>query len=817
MKRTSRSHALLALFALAFLFGCSEDKAALRVVVITDYVPGPQFDVVETEVFPFAVTGSGRGQSVGGNVIASAIAEARFGMPYAFGQTVAEFAALPASDLVVNVRLRSSDTGEIVGQRQTRTTLSDDYVLRVYIETACANVVCPAQGGSAENTECQAGRCVEPRCSPQDERGREFCQQVRFCNRETDCPAVNSCAIRSCIEGICVATATLPPICSADEWCDPSRGCLSGTGVIDDESQCGRLCFADETPCVIGFWNCEDGRLSCEELYRRPVGTECDVARVCSETGECVECLDGTNCRVGCKLGTVSCDPITGAPTCNLFVPDQNAPLDSACANDTAVCFSHTTCPGLGMCTATGLCEMSDIPEIVVGFPDAVDATQTRLFTDESGRTDRFSVRLAGVVGVDGANPDGRVVVTLSAQDEAGAPDSTEISLSSTTLEFTRANSGTEQIVTVTGLSDALNDGDVDFRVRLAVTTSSDARYSSLAVDIPGTNASVCPSGFGDCNGVVADGCETNIVTSNAHCGVCGNACDFPNASATCMSGACVIGACLDGFSDCDGDPRNGCEVRIGDACSLFEGCQTGTWACGDPELSGSNRAFCDVSFVAEPGTPCGSGSGFTCDDVGECNTCIEGDACTPAGGDACAGGVVSCATGRAVCSPTGGRRATNTSCGPRSVCSPTGVCTNMLITRGVVCGASPRNGNELCQAANPAFSGAVQVHGYSWGQCAGPMVAGSRNALGVVTADPCGTWSADGLECLDDFVGARDCTGMPFYYDADTGEGPRWGFRITELSGDGFVTFDAPSLIRYGCNGWNPGWSVRALCRFAE
>ncbi|MEZ4406094.1 MAG: hypothetical protein R3A52_06435 [Polyangiales bacterium] len=43
-----------------------------------------------------------------------------------------------------------------------------------------------------------------------------------------------------------------------------------------------------------------------------------------------------------------------------------------------------------------------------------------------------------------------------------------------------------------------------------------------------------CNAGTGNCDGVAANGCETNLQTSGANCGACGRACALPNASASC-------------------------------------------------------------------------------------------------------------------------------------------------------------------------------------------------------------------------------------------------------------------------------------------
>ncbi|MBL8600440.1 MAG: hypothetical protein JNK72_00805 [Myxococcales bacterium] len=73
-----------------------------------------------------------------------------------------------------------------------------------------------------------------------------------------------------------------------------------------------------------------------------------------------------------------------------------------------------------------------------------------------------------------------------------------------------------------------------------------------------------CNTGFGNCDGNDPNGCETNTTNSVAHCGRCGNACPTPpNAAAVCAAGACGLGACTTGFGNCDGNGANGCEVDL--------------------------------------------------------------------------------------------------------------------------------------------------------------------------------------------------------------------------------------------------------------
>ncbi len=122
-----------------------------------------------------------------------------------------------------------------------------------------------------------------------------------------------------------------------------------------------------------------------------------------------------------------------------------------------------------------------------------------------------------------------------------------------------------------------------------------------------------CTGGFGDCDGVAANGCETDLRASATSCGACGRACALPNATSECRVGACVVATCATGFADCNGDPADGCEVNTrtdnascgacGTACARGQVCSGG--ACG---------ATC-----ASPLRTCGMGGGAFC-----ANTAID-------------------------------------------------------------------------------------------------------------------------------------------------------------------------------------------------
>jgi hypothetical protein len=71
----------------------------------------------------------------------------------------------------------------------------------------------------------------------------------------------------------------------------------------------------------------------------------------------------------------------------------------------------------------------------------------------------------------------------------------------------------------------------------------------------------VCNGGFGNCDGIAANGCETVTSTNPSDCGSCGHVCSLPHANSGCAAGACTVGTCQTGYADCDGLPGDGCEI----------------------------------------------------------------------------------------------------------------------------------------------------------------------------------------------------------------------------------------------------------------
>ena len=104
---------------------------------------------------------------------------------------------------------------------------------------------------------------------------------------------------------------------------------------------------------------------------------------------------------------------------------------------------------------------------IVHPGPDISVTHRTGLVTSEDGGSDVFRVTLT-------TQPTANVTIALSSSD------TTEGTLSTSSLTFTPANWNITQTVTVTGVNDTLLDGDIAYTIILAAAVSSDPSYHGL-------------------------------------------------------------------------------------------------------------------------------------------------------------------------------------------------------------------------------------------------------------------------------------------------------------------------------------------------
>ncbi len=176
---------------------------------------------------------------------------------------------------------------------------------------------------------------------------------------------------------------------------------------------------------------------------------------------------------------------------------------------------------------------------------------------------------------------------------------------------------------------DTLSDGDHCGGCGAVCTAGGGASAASCE---DGSCVHRCLPDFATCEEGSA-GCESDLRTSNAHCGTCGTSCeDLPNtATSQCTDGGCAI-SCAEGWGDCDLQPANGCEKDLSrveacgscavDCTALF---QTDWQFCidGACEFSACMPGFDDCDGVVSNGCEADLTEGANCGACG--NSCPIG------------------------------------------------------------------------------------------------------------------------------------------------------------------------------------------------
>ncbi len=114
-----------------------------------------------------------------------------------------------------------------------------------------------------------------------------------------------------------------------------------------------------------------------------------------------------------------------------------------------------------------------------------------------------------------------------------------------------------------------------------------------------------CAAGYFDCNHVFNDGCElaaADLLTDPSNCGACGVVCAPANATGACDAGQCVIGSCLPGYHDLDGNPANGCEYACSASAATDTTCDGVDDDCNGLVDEGFVPPFCGVGACRAEG-----------------------------------------------------------------------------------------------------------------------------------------------------------------------------------------------------------------------
>jgi hypothetical protein len=232
------------------------------------------------------------------------------------------------------------------------------------------------------------------------------------------------------------------------------------------------------------------------------------------------------------------------------------------------------------------------------------------------GAYDAARLRKAAAPGLMPANGDGGQSDTGRAPD-AGAADATTAAVSSDDA----------------GVVVGVVDGGVSQDCASASTAefASCSRPHALAACSNGKCLIVqCMAPWVDCDHRADNGCEATL-DSLDHCGLCGARCALPHAQTACKQGKCALQGCLDGFGDCDAIAGNGCETTL-DTTDHCGGCNT-TCSALTNAAPGCAAGSCGVGQCLGPFGDCDHAAGTGCEQplssTTHCGGC--GVACAPA------------------------------------------------------------------------------------------------------------------------------------------------------------------------------------------
>lgn len=159
--------------------------------------------------------------------------------------------------------------------------------------------------------------------------------------------------------------------------------------------------------------------------------------------------------------------------------------------------------------------------------------------------------------------------------------------------------------VVCNGLSTATCGSDFHFGSPVACPTE-EFSTTTCSGGVCGLEPIACSEGTADCdeNG----SCESSL-SSVTSCGECGVVCPAVDNASTSCNGSCGFN-CDDGFSDCDGDGGNGCEIETStDALNCG--------ACGNSCYGGAcTEGVCDYTFEVVSDFSAVAGDGHVLDMV---------------------------------------------------------------------------------------------------------------------------------------------------------------------------------------------------------
>jgi len=322
----------------------------------------------------------------------------------------------------------------------------------------------------------------------------------------------------------------------------------------------------DYSSCAAGASDCDGSRANGCELYSvAHCGAACTVCTSSIQNAASPSCTVGGTCDyASCNAGTSDCDG-SRANGCEAWTTGH---CGGACTN-CSTAESGVAAAAL-LCTAAGACDYT---------------------TCSGGRSDCDSNRTNGCETASDASHCGPTCVNCTtAESNVTGP-----TCSSGTCDYTSCTSGhVDCNGTHADGCETAADG-THCGASCATCVGFTVNASGLMCSATNTcDYTTCTGSFLDCDGNRANGCESGFTT--AHCGSCANVCNSTTVlhatGLVCTAGGtCDYGTCSSGFVDCDGNRANGCErAADGNHCGAM---------CVDCEAAPSvTTATCNAASV---------------------------------------------------------------------------------------------------------------------------------------------------------------------------------------------------------------------------
>ncbi len=404
------------------------------------------------------------------------------------------------------------------------------------------------------------------------------------------------------VNGSATCTAGSCGLACAPDFADCNKALLDGCEVKLSENAancgaCGSACSApnalggcENSTCTVGI--CKQGFADCNSLI--PDGCEVNIGDDATHCGGCGNlCTPAANTQPTCEAGACifgACVP--GYTNCNALAVDGCEVNTGADPFNCGTC--GTTCPSTpnaapgcnnGVC-AVGTC--------TPGFDDCDNSIWSGCETELA--TNAFNCGMCGTVC--GAIPNGYPKCAASAcvigGCDAGYADcdgvvanGCEVNLANNVMHCGLCDNVCPPVTDgmpacagyacgvggcAAGFADcfggALDGCETDTKTDVGhcggcAMPCPPIANGSRACDMGMCKIGTCQAGFDDCNMMVVDGCETSLNTDKMNCGTCANMCADPaNGVGACVGGMCMLANCNAGYSDCDGNPANGCEFN---------------------------------------------------------------------------------------------------------------------------------------------------------------------------------------------------------------------------------------------------------------